>query len=91
MPSSLSLLLFGVIVAAVAAAVIAAVAAVIAIVLVAPATAALAAFVIAFAVVTATVFTVDIGLIFDCCVCPRLASSLPPLPPLSLPSSLSSS
>jgi hypothetical protein len=84
MPSSLSLLLFGFIVAAVAAAVIAAVAAIVTIFLVAPATAALAAFAIAFAVITATVLTVDIGLIFDCCVCRRLASSLLPSPPLPL-------
>ena len=91
MPSLLSLSPFGVIVAAVpavaavAVATVAVVVIVIAVVLVAPATVALAAFVVALAVVTTTFFAVDVGLIFDCCVCRRLVSSLPPLP--LLPSS----
>jgi len=55
---------FGVIVAATAAVVVT----IVAVVLVAPATVALAAFVVALAVVTTTVLTVDVGLIFDCCV-----------------------
>jgi hypothetical protein len=55
---------FDVIVAAVAAVAIT----IIAVVLVAPVTVALAVFVIALAVVTTTVLTVDVGLIFDCCV-----------------------
>ncbi len=38
---------------------------------------ALAAFVIALVVATATVPTFDIGLIFECCVCRRLASLSP--------------
>jgi hypothetical protein len=62
---------FGIIIAAVAAiaTIVAVVIAVVAVVLVAPTTiTALAAFVIALAVVTTTVLTVDVGLIFDCCV-----------------------
>ena len=62
--------LFGVIVAAIAA--VAAIVTVVAVVLVAPATVALAAFILTLAVVTTTFFTVDVGLMFDCCV---------PLPP----------
>ncbi len=53
----------------------------VAVVLVAPATvAALAAFVVALAVITTTFLAVYVGLIFDCCVCRRLASSSPPSP-----------
>jgi hypothetical protein len=78
MPSSLSLSPYSVLVAAVAA--------VAAVVLVAPATVtALATFVIALTVVTTTFLAVDVGLIFDCCVCRLLASSSPPSPPLSSP------
>jgi len=64
MPSSLSLLPFGVILAAVAAVVVT----VVAVVLEAPATITLANFAVALAVVTTTVLTIDVGLIFDCCV-----------------------
>ena len=91
MPSSLSLSSFGVIVAAVA--IVAVVVIFIDVVLVAPATIALAAFIVALAVVTTTFLAIDVGLIFDCCVCRHLASLLPPsLPsPSSSPSSPSSS
>jgi hypothetical protein len=68
--------LFGVIFAASAAVVVT----IVTIVLVAPATVALAAFVIALAVVTTTVLTVDVGLIFDCCV-PSLPEEDHHLPP----------
>jgi hypothetical protein len=74
---------FGVIVAAVAA--VAVVVTVAAVVIVAPATIALAAFVVALAVVITTFLAVDFGLIFDCCVCRRLASSSPPPSPLPCP------
>jgi len=77
MPSSLSLSPFGVVIAAIAAV------AAITIVLISPATVALAAFVVALAVVTNTFLAVDVGLIFDCCVCRRLASSSPQSPPSS--------
>ena len=66
MPSSLSLLPFGVIAATVA--VVAAIITIVAIVLVAPATITLAAFVVALAVVATMFLAVDVGLIFDCCV-----------------------
>ena len=69
MPSSLSLSQFGFTVAAVAAIVT-----IVAVVLVAPATVALVAFIVALAVVTTTFIAVDVSLIFDCCVCRRLAS-----------------
>ena len=93
MPSSLSLSPFGVFVVAFAAVI--AVVTVITVVLVAPATVALAAFVIALAVVTTTFLSVDVGLIFDCCV-PSLPEEDHHLPPPSgkvpsWPSSLSSS
>jgi len=63
------------------------------VILVAPATIALVTFVVPLAVVTTTFLVVDVGLIFDCCVCCRLASlSRPLLPsPSSSPSSPSSS
>jgi len=67
MPSSLSLSSFGVIVAAVAA--VAIVVIFIDVVLVAPATIALAAFIVALAVVTTMFLAIDVGLIFDCCIC----------------------
>ena len=70
MPSSLSLLPFGVIVATIAT--IATAVTVVAVVLVASATVAFAAFVIALAVLNTTFLTVDVSLTFDCCV---------PLPP----------
>ena len=76
LPSLLSPLPFGVIVAAVAAiaAVVAivAVVAVITVILVSPAPVPLAAFIVAFTVIAITFLTVDVRLIFDCCV---------PLPP----------
>jgi hypothetical protein len=69
---------FGVLVPAVAVTVV--IVAVV-LVLVAPATVtALAAFVVALAVITITFLAVDVGLIFDCCVCRRLVSSSPPSP-----------
>jgi hypothetical protein len=81
---------FGVIVAAVAAvAVVAVIVIIIIVVLVAPATITLAAFDVALTVVTTTFLAVDVGLIFDCCVCRHLATSLPPSLP-SPPSPLSS-
>ena len=80
MPSSLSLLPFGIIVAPIATVV--AVITVIAVVLVAPATVALAAFVVALAVVTTTFLAIDVGLMFDCCV-PLLPEEDHRLPPPS--------
>ena len=73
----LSLLPFGIIVAAVAAI---AVVTVVAVVLVAPATAALAAFVVALTVVPTMFLAVDVGLMFDCCVplLPEEDNHLPP-------------
>jgi hypothetical protein len=50
---------------------VAAVITIVAVVLVPPATVALATFVIALTVVTTTFLAVDVGLIFDCCVCRR--------------------
>jgi hypothetical protein len=72
---------FGIIVAAAAAAAV--VITIVTVVLVAPATVALAAFVVALAVVTTTVLTVDVGLIFDCCVPspPKEDHHLPPSMP----------
>ena len=88
MPSLLSLSPFGVIVVAIAVVVI-----IVDVILIAPATVALATFVIPLAVVTTTFLAVDVGLIFDCCFCCRLASLLPPLllSPSSSPSLPSSS
>jgi hypothetical protein len=66
---------FGVIVATIAAIVT-----VVAVVLVAPATVTHATFVVALTAVATTFLAVDVGLIFDCFVCRRLASSSPSLP-----------
>ncbi len=64
LPSSLSLSLFGVIIATVVA--ITAIAPVVAVILVAPVTVALAAFVVAHTVVATTFLAVDVALVFDC-------------------------
>ena len=79
MPSLLSLSPFSIIVAAVAT--VAVVVIIVDVVLVAPATIALAAFVVTLAVVTTMFLAVDVGLMFDCYVCRRLASPLLPLLP----------
>jgi hypothetical protein len=76
---------FGIIVAAIAA--IAIIVAIVAVILVAPATVALATFVVALAGITTMFLAIDVGLIFDCCVCRCLASSSPQLPPSSSSSS----
>jgi hypothetical protein len=73
---------FGVIVAAISAVVvIITVVTVVTVILVAPASTTLATFAVTLAVVTTTFLNFDVGLIFDCCVCRRLASQLPPSPP----------